>query len=48
MRVLVAEGDAEVRTILVGHLRQWGHEVIALSQGNEAWHMFRLDDYRTS
>ncbi len=44
MRVLVAEDDAVSRKILESSLRRWGHEVIAVSNGDDAWKILSEDD----
>jgi len=36
-RVLVAEDDPMVRTILQRWLQQWDHDVIAVDNGTAAW-----------
>ncbi len=37
MRVLVAEDDAVSRKILESSLRRWGHEVVSVNNGDDAW-----------
>ncbi|MBU2511851.1 response regulator [bacterium] len=37
MRILIAEDDFLARTFLESSLDSWGHEVIAASNGEEAW-----------
>lgn len=37
MRILIAEDDATSRRILEAVLKKWGHDVIATSDGAEAW-----------
>ncbi len=44
MRVLVAEDDAVSRKILEASLRRWGHEVIAVDNGDDAWRILSGDD----
>lgn len=44
MRILVAEDDPIYRKLLISHLTKWGHEVIATSDGTEAWQTLQNDD----
>jgi len=44
MRVLVAEDDAVSRKILEASLRRWGHDVIAVDNGDDAWRILTGDD----
>jgi diguanylate cyclase (GGDEF)-like protein len=44
MRVLIAEDDAVSRKILEASLRRWGHEVIAVDNGDDAWRVLTEDD----
>jgi len=44
MRVLIAEDDAVSRKILEASLRRWGHEVIAVDNGDDAWRILSGDD----
>ena len=44
MRVLVAEDDAVSRKILESSLRRWGHEVVAVGNGDDAWEILSGDD----
>jgi len=37
MRVLIADDDAVSRRVLEGTLVKWGYDVVACSDGNEAW-----------
>ncbi len=41
MRILVAEDDAISRRILDTSLRQWGHDVVVVENGDEAWHILQ-------
>jgi DNA-binding NtrC family response regulator len=38
MKVLIAEDEAISRLKLQKQLEQWGHEVVAATDGEEAWH----------
>lgn len=44
MRVLVAEDDPITRKLLQAHLTKWGHEVVACSDGKEAWDALNADN----
>lgn len=37
MRILIAEDSPVARRLLESTLRRWGHEVVATSDGSEAW-----------
>ena len=37
MKVLIAEDDAVSRLLLENILRDWGYDVVATSDGTEAW-----------
>ena len=37
MRILVAEDDPVYRSMLEQELVKWGHEVVTISNGTEAW-----------
>ena len=41
MRILVAEDDLTSRSILTTILSQWGHDPIAVSDGNAAWEVLQ-------
>lgn len=44
MKILIAEDDSVSRRILETHLTKWGHKVVAVSDGAEAWEILqRLD-----
>jgi diguanylate cyclase (GGDEF)-like protein len=43
MKILIAEDDAVSRLMLGRTLQQWGHEVIAASNGEEAWARFTAE-----
>ena len=45
MKVLIADDDASIRTLLEVHLRKWGHEVTAASTGGQAWRLFEAGSY---
>ncbi|MHC4401273.1 MAG: PP2C family protein-serine/threonine phosphatase [Planctomycetota bacterium] len=45
MRVLIAEDDRISRRMLQRQLERWGHEVVAASNGREAWETFQNGDY---
>ncbi|HEX5011130.1 MAG TPA: response regulator [Planctomycetota bacterium] len=45
MRILVAEDDALCRTLLVRMLRDMGHEVTAVLDGEAAWDAFRREPF---
>lgn len=44
MRVLIAEDDPTSRRMLEAILERWGYEVVAVSDGNEAWRVFQGED----
>jgi sigma-B regulation protein RsbU (phosphoserine phosphatase) len=44
MRILVAEDDPVSRRVLEAILTKWGFEVVAASDGNEAWTVLQQDD----
>lgn len=44
MKILIAEDDPVSRHILTTNLANWGHEVVAVSNGLEAWHVLQKDD----
>ncbi len=44
MRILVAEDDAVTRFILDARLSEWGYDVIAAGDGNEAWRELQTED----
>jgi two-component system, cell cycle response regulator len=44
MRILVAEDDLTARTILVGILKKWGSEVVAVKDGQAAWEVLQQPD----
>jgi len=37
MRILVVDDDANTRVLLVGALRKWGYQAVAVADGEEAW-----------
>lgn len=44
MRILVAEDEATARFLLQRTLTQWGHEVVAVDNGNAAWEALQQDN----
>ncbi|HET6419957.1 MAG TPA: diguanylate cyclase [Geobacteraceae bacterium] len=44
MRILVAEDDQVTRFILCARLAEWGYDVIAAGDGNEAWRELQAED----
>ena len=44
MRILIAEDDPIMRRLLEVKLRKWGHEVILVSDGLEAWRVLQRED----
>ena len=44
MRILIADDEVTSRLMLAGVLRKFGHEVIATSDGTEAWEAMRRPD----
>lgn len=44
MKILIAEDDPVSRHVLTTNLTNWGHEVVAVSNGLEAWHALQKDD----
>jgi len=44
MKILIAEDDLTSRTILQATLSKWGYEVIATTDGKEAWAVFQEID----
>ncbi len=44
MRILIAEDDNTSRIILQSLLKKWGHEVIAVSDGKQAWEVLQNED----
>ncbi len=44
MKILIAEDDPVSRRILEAKLVKWGYEVIATSNGDEAWRVLQADD----
>ena len=45
MRILVADDDRIVRTMLNKALKDWGHEVSLVKDGAEAWEMIKTNTY---
>jgi CheY-like chemotaxis protein len=44
VRVLVADDDDAIRRLLTTMLTDWGYEVVAVSDGRQAWDIMRRDD----
>ena len=44
MRILIAEDDRISRRLLEVSLRDWGYDVVAASNGAEAWELLQQDD----
>ena len=44
MRILIAEDDPNFRSLLKAKLANWGYEVVAVGDGNEAWQVLQSDD----
>jgi DNA-binding response OmpR family regulator len=44
MKILVAEDQAVSRHILVGNLRKWGYDVMAVEDGTRAWEALQAKD----
>jgi signal transduction histidine kinase len=45
MKVLIAEDDRVSRRLLQGLLEKWGYQVVATSNGAEAWRYFQEDEF---
>lgn len=44
MRILIADDDAVSRSVLAKTLRGWGHDVLAVADGRDAWEVLGRDD----
>lgn len=44
MRILIAEDEIISRRVLQSHLTKWGYEVLATTDGEEAWQVLQSDD----
>ena len=44
VKILIAEDDPVSRHVLTANLTNWGHEVIAVTNGTEAWQILQRDD----
>lgn len=44
MRILIAEDDSVTRKLLEVHLAKWGHQVMACSDGAQAWQVLSAED----
>ena len=45
MRILVADDDPVVLTVVTAGLRAGGHEVVACASGDQAWEVFRQEQF---
>jgi phosphoserine phosphatase RsbU/P len=45
MKILIAEDESVSRRLLERHLERWGHEVVAVSNGAEAWELFQAGEF---
>lgn len=44
MEILIADDDAVSRRVLKEFLRKWGHQVVAVTNGADAWALLEADD----
>ena len=44
MRILIAEDDLTARTILVGVVKKWGYDPVAVKDGQAAWEVLQQPD----
>jgi CheY-like chemotaxis protein len=44
LKILIAEDDPVSRHVLTANLTKWGHEVIAVTDGLQAWEALQRDD----
>lgn len=44
MKILIAEDDLVSRHVLTTNLAKWGHDVVAVGDGLEAWRVLQQDD----
>jgi diguanylate cyclase (GGDEF)-like protein len=44
MRILIAEDDLVSRRVLEGFLNKWGYDVVAVTDGEEAWNALQEED----
>jgi CheY-like chemotaxis protein len=44
MKILIADDDAVVRTLVSKLVGKWGHEAVCAADGEEAWALLRLPD----
>lgn len=44
MKILIAEDDPVSRHVLTTNLAKWGHDVVAVGDGLEAWRVLQQDD----
>jgi sigma-B regulation protein RsbU (phosphoserine phosphatase) len=45
VQILVADDDAVNRLLLTSTLKRWGHSVVAVADGEEAWHALQEDQF---
>jgi DNA-binding response OmpR family regulator len=45
MKLLIAEDDPVSRRLLQSYLQKWGHEVVATTNGAEAWLRFQAETF---
>ena len=45
MKLLIAEDDPVSRRLLQNYLQKWGHEVVATTNGAEAWQRFQAEPF---
>ncbi|MFQ5824891.1 MAG: PP2C family protein-serine/threonine phosphatase [bacterium] len=43
MRILIADDDNDIRQLLARSLQKWGHEVLAVTHGVEAWEILQKE-----
>jgi len=44
LKILVADDDPVIRTLVETHLRRWGHEVVTAEDGEKAWEELATED----
>src|SRR5262249_44455732 len=45
MKILIAEDEVVSRRLLQSRLERWGHEVVAATDGAEAWELFQAREF---
>lgn len=45
MKVLIADDEPLARRVLQNYLQKWGHEVVAATNGAEAWRLFEQGEF---